>query len=258
MLPLTILQFYITGQNLSIEEDRENVVNNIAFMFVALIPFVFLLKKYKLISVVLLGIILMYIIMGNKRGAIITAALGTIIFAYYQFQTIEKRNRLRGFLVILIFVILLGYFAYYTYLNNEYLMNRMALISEGNSSGRDIIYGTIFNAWWNSNSIWNILFGYGFAGSLKLTGGSYAHNDWLELLSNFGLLGVSVYLYLFSATVKYIRNKKWESDKRILMLTITVMWFVTTIFSMWYSSIMVSTQAMLVAYLIGSKKSSLA
>ena len=79
-------------------------------------------------------------------------------------------------------------------MSEEFMIKRMASILEGNTSGRDVIYGTIFTKWYSSTNIWNLLFGFGFAGSLEITGGSYAHNDWLELLSNFGLTGIIAYL----------------------------------------------------------------
>ena len=104
----------------------------------------------------------------------------------------------------------------------------------------------------------NVIFGYGFAGSLKLSGtGSYAHNDWLELLSNYGLIGVLLYFILFIFAIKEITNKNRKIDKQILMYTIIGMWFSTTLFSMWYTAITSSIQVILIAYLIGYKQFSL-
>lgn len=90
---------------------------------------------------------------------------------------------------------------------------------EGNVSGRDRIYANIFNGWLDSDNFINLLFGYGFAGSRLLSGsGHFAHNDWLELLSNFGLLGVTIYIVLFYSASKFIRNNKWGSDKKIIFI----------------------------------------
>lgn len=258
MLLINILQFYNTENNITLIQNREDVVNNLSYMFVALIPFVFLLKKNKLISGILISVILFYVIWSNKRGATITAVAGAAIFAYYQLRMIEKHHRVRGYLFSFIVIIGLGFFAYYNYVGNEYLVNRMSSLGEGKYSLRNYIYADILNSWFNSDNAWNYLLGFGFAGSLNLTGGSYAHSDWLELLSNFGLLGVGVYLYLFSTTIKYILNREWDTGKRIIMFTITAMWFATSLYSMWYTAIEMSMQAMLLAYLIGSKKNSLA
>lgn len=257
MLSLTILQFYDTREIIILNEKKDEIVNNISYMFVALIPFVFLFKKNNLISGILISIILFYVIWANKRGAMISTALGAVIYAYYQLRTIEKSKLVRGYLFSFVVIIFIGYFAYSNYISNEYLIKRMDSIGRGEFSDRDFIYRIIFNSWFNSDNIWNYLFGFGFASSIELTGGYFAHNDWLELLASFGILGVGVYLYLFSVAIQYIRNKEWNTDKRILMLTITVVWFSVTVFSMWYLSMEMVVQTILMAYLIGSKKSSI-
>jgi O-antigen ligase len=131
----------------------------------------------------------------------------------------------------------------------------MEQLVEGNVSGRDRIYANIFNGWLESDSIMNLFFGYGFAGSRPLSGfDSYAHNDWLELLSNFGLLGVTIYFVLFYSIFKTIRNSSWGNDKKIIFLTIMGMWFATTLFSMGYTSMGGYLNAMMLAYLLGSSK----
>lgn len=257
MLLITIMQFYHTKNLLMSLYEREEVVNNISYMFVALAPFLFLLKKNKLISGVLMGVILFYVILGNKRGALVAAAIVAIIYAFYQLRTIEKHERFRGYVIAFIMIIAIGYFAYSNYISNEFFINRMSMVTEGLYSGRDYIYADIYNKWLRPDTIPNFFFGYGFAGSLELTGGHYAHNDWLELLSNFGLPGVCVYLYLLGTAIKYIFNKEWASDKRIFMFTIVVMWFIISMFSMWYTKMSASLQAILLAYLIGCKKISI-
>lgn len=256
MLPVTILMFFTNQANVISESisSKTNVVNNIAYMFVSLLPFVFLIKKKKLISGALLVLIMIFIIQGAKRGAFIAGAIGLIMYFYYQIRTIEKRNRIRGYFVAIIVISLLSFFAYRIYMNNEFLIKRMYSITEGDSSNRDFIYSTIFNSWYSIKSIWSFIFGYGFAASLDLTGGTYAHNDWLELLSNFGLLGVCLYLSLFYAAIKYILKNQWQTNKRLLMLTIILIWFFITLVSMWYTSLGGFPQAILLAYLIGNRK----
>lgn len=256
MLPITILQFY-TNQSailLSRVSDNSNVVNNVAYSFVQLLPFVFLIKNKRFLSIALLLIIIFFILQGSKRGAIIAGIVGLCFYFFYQIKTLEKEMRFKGYLVVFISFIIIGYIAYNTYLSNEFLIERLNAVAEGDSSDRDIIYKEIFFSWYNSDSFIHILFGFGFAGSLLLTDGYYAHNDWLELLSNFGLLGIVVYLVLFYAALSEFRKKAWHLDKRILTLTIVVIWFFTTLFSMWYTALGGFTQAILLAYLIGSKK----
>lgn len=260
ILPITILQYFFNANQILSERLSSNtdLVNNIAYSFVALIPFVFLFKQKKFYSIVSMMILMFFIIQGAKRGALIAGVIGLLVFVYFQMKTIYKKHRLRSYIIVFIGLLGLSYFAYNVFQNNEFLFKRMQQLAEGSSSGRDVIYSNLFSAWLNSESIINVLFGYGFAASLNLSGtGSYAHNDWLELLSNFGLVGVVIYGIIFYAAVKYIRIKKWDVDKRLLLMTIVLIWFFSTLVSMSYTSGNGYIQSIMLAYLIGSKANKL-
>ncbi len=259
LIPVTISSFYFyRNQILSeLSYEREDIVNNIAYSFVSLIPLVFLIKK-RLLSVAAMMVLMFFIIQGGKRGAIVVGALGLMMYIYYQMRTVNKKYKVRGYILISIVAVVIGYFTYDLFISNEFLIRRMEQMVEGDISGRDLIYANIFNGWLESDSIMNLLFGYGFAGSRLLSGsGLYAHNDWLELLSNFGLLGVSIYLVLFYSIFKTIRNSNWGNDKKIIFLTIMGMWFATSIFSMGYTSMGGYLNAMMLAYLLGSRSRNL-
>lgn len=254
MLAITVLQYFRTTKQLVYISDQEFVVNSISYSFVALIPFVFLIKKNKIISTVLFSIILYFVIMGNKRGAIIVSIVGILTYIYYQISILEKKSRVKGYVGVFFLILSILYFTYSTFNKNEYIIKRMSSIYYGDSSGRDIIFTRIFNSWSNSENLGNLIFGYGFAGSLQLTGGSYAHNDWLELLSNFGLIGVLIYLFVFISAIKVVQRNNVVGDKKILLFSIVLMWFTTTLFSMWYSSIVIAMQSMLLGYIFGTNR----
>ena len=254
ILPVTIFQFFTNEQNLMIEENRDDVVNNLAYAFVGLLPFAFLIRK-KIVSYGVMIVLLYFIIGGAKRGAIVTGALGFILFMYYQMRTVDKKQRLKGYLISLIGIGVLSYVAISFLESNEFLMKRLESMQEGDSSGRDLIFANIFNAWYYDNSVIHFLFGYGFAGSITLnTSGHLAHNDWLELLSNFGLLGISVYLFVFYAGFSSIKDPTWNVNRKIIMFTTLSIWFIITFFSMGYNSESGYIKSILIAFLIGNKK----
>jgi O-antigen ligase len=257
MLIISILQFFYNREQILLERvsGNEDVVNNAAYRFVNLIPFVFLIKKNKIISLSAMLILVFFVIQGAKRGAILTGGVGVLIFIYYQLKTIDKKHRVKGYLFTIISILVISYFAYIFFKENEFLIQRMELLSDGGFSGRDIIYTNLFNVWFNNDNLLNIIFGFGFASSLKLSGtGNFAHNDWLELLSNFGIIGVITYLLLFYSAIKVMRNSQLDFDKRILLVCVVSMWFLVTIFSMGYTSSGGYLRAIILAYLIGSRE----
>jgi len=255
MLPITMLQ-YIFNQSSILEETlsgEDTIVNNISYNFVLLMPFVFLIKKKRLISFILMLVILFFVIQGAKRGAIVVGTIILIVYFYSQLKSVEKRHRIKGYFFVLSGVTIISILTYKNIINNEFLLTRFNSIFEGNLSERDVIYAKIWNSWFNSENPLNFFFGYGFAGSLELSGGSFAHNDWLEIISNFGFLGAILYLYLFITVFSSCFIKSSSQEKKILMFVIVSTWFLTSMFSMWYTSIGVFTQAMLLGYLTGSR-----
>src|SRR5690606_4527350 len=148
------------------------------------------------------------------------------------------------------------YFTAEFYMSNEYLLQRLEKIdfSTGDGAGsRNYIYGSILDAWLTTENFLNLLFGFGFAGSLKLTNGMFAHNDWLELLSNFGLLGITIYLSLFVSLFLYIKYRMTGLNK-IILFCIMSLWLISTLFSMNYISGSSYFQTIIIAYLVGNNE----
>lgn len=259
MLVVQILQFFI-NRNAILSAgmpSAENVVNNIAYRFVALFPFVFLFQRKKLLSIIMTVIILYFVISGAKRGAFLVSMIILICFIFYQIKANNKNNSIGTFagntaLIVIILIVLNR-----LYLQNQYLNSRLAAIFQGDSSGRAIIYSNILNNWIKSDAFHKI-FGHGFAASIIMSGtGSYAHNDWLELLSNFGIVGIIVYIMVFYHGIRLAFNKNWNIDKRILAGTIIIAGFAISLFSMWYTSLGSYLYSMLLAYLIGPRSASI-
>ncbi len=258
MLPIGIMQFLFNRNqfmSLSTTLDDQNMVNNLAYFFVGLMPFTFLIRN-RIFSMLLMGMIMIFIIQGAKRGAIVSGSVGLLIYFYYQISSVEKNKQIGSYAIVLVMVIILGFVVYETFLSNEFLIRRMISIAEGNTSNRDIIYKNIFGHYYHSKNILNFITGYGFAGSLRIAG-AYAHSDWLELLSNFGLIGLGIYVFLFYSSAKCILNNDWKRDKQVLMLAITMIWFLVSLISMWYLSLLYFGHVMSLGYLTGSKHRSL-
>lgn len=260
MLPIAIAQFYYSRTLILSERysSNEDIVNNAAYKFVLLFPFVFLIRKHKLLSAVFALLILFFIISGSKRGAVVVGSVILLWYFYYQMKMIDEKNKWKGYLLSFVSIAAVAFLGYRYYLNNEYLQYRLELAAQGDTSNRNLIYSNIWNTWLNSD-FFHFLFGYGFAASIKVSKlGSFAHNDWLEILSNFGLLGVIIFAVLFYQGFKLCLNKEWGRDKRILMAAIITSAFATTLFSMWYTSLGTYLNAMLLAYLVGNSNKELA
>lgn len=257
ILFLAIMIFFRYNTQMQILRNTEdlNFVNNTTYKFVFIMPFVFLFRHKKVLSLLLLSILLFFVIAGSKRGAVISTMVGSLFYVYLLLKTISYdkkyivRNYLLTFIGITVFLVLI----YNYFQSNELLISRLSSIAEGDSSGRDLIYYRLINEWLNSNNFINILFGFGYTSSIEISGGLFAHNDWLELLTSFGLMGVVVYFAMFYVAIKFAFNAKVKIDKKIMMMALLSIWFITSVVSMNYASPNGVYQTILLAYLFGSK-----
>jgi len=260
MLVIQISQFSI-NRNAILSAGMSsagNIVNNIAYRFVALFLFIFLFQRKKLLSIIMTTIILYFVISGAKRGAFLVSMIILICFIFYQMKTNDNKNSISTFAGNTTFIVIILIVLNRLYLENQYLNSRLAALVQGDSSGRSIIYSNILNNWIKSDAFYKT-FGHGFAASITISGtGNYAHNDWLEMLSNFGMVGIIVYIMVFYHGIRLAFNKNWNIDKRILAGTIIIAGFAISLFSMWYTSLGSYLYSMLLAYLIGSRAASIA
>ena len=110
---------------------------------------------------------------------------------------------------------------------------------DSSGSGRAQIYTKIFDGVMRS-SFGSLLFGHGFYAtsdytkqSLEFNIAVVAHNDWLEVAYDFGLVGLILYLsILLSILRSVIKSERRESN--LLLITLAI-FLVRTSFSMVYA-----------------------
>lgn len=237
---------------------REEITNNISYNFVGLLLFIPLLSKRAYWGYAGMGVLFYYIMIGAKRGAIIIGFLLAILNVFYLLRSSGKdvRKIIRSFFIGLVGLVAIGLVAHFVFQNSDYLQKRLRQTLEGNMSGRDTRYSAIWYAWHNSDSILNYLFGLGYLSSINITGG-YAHNDWLELLSSFGLCGVFVYILFFVGLFKIALNKNYTFEQRYIVFMFTVYLGLKSLISMGFmDSFTTGIGLILVGYILGKGKKS--
>jgi O-antigen ligase len=144
----------------------------------------------------------------------------------------------------------ISYFAYYTMMNSDYLVSRIAKTLEGDTSNRDIIYAAAYNTWLNAENIHNTIFGFGTDGTTHLIG-IRAHNDWLEILIDFGILGIFFYFSFLSSIVRTIWRNKHNHLLFYTLLAVFFIWFSKSLVSMGFTNDIFSFLAMEIGIVLG-------
>ncbi len=247
---LAVCSAYFFGKKFYALETRGllEITNNAGYTFVALIPVIYFFAKKQLLQYILLGVALMFALMSMKRGAILTGGILGIIFMYSNLRSSSMKTRLISIALSLIFLIAAVLYVEHTMDTSARFVRRIEATQAGDSSGRDYIYMTLLNVILREQNPIYLFFGHG-ADSTMLFAGNYAHNDWLEIGCNNGLLGVAVLVVFFFVFAKTVhRNRKtFPRPMAYSFFSVLVLIAVKSLFSMSVLSFDLST-SMLVGY----------
>lgn len=246
LLIFCIFLFY-SYYALSAKPDPEKITNNHAYNFIYFLPFIALIiNRHKTFALICFVAVFFFVITGVKRGAMVCLA-SCIIYGLWWWKQYKGLNY-KALILISILTIAAIIFIQYTLETSSYFEKRMNDMAQGNSSNRDTIYSDLLNYWLFKADIFHMIFGHGSAQTTAIAM-NYAHQDWLELLIDIGLIGVIVYAAIFINLYKFIARSHVTPEIRLSLNLILIIWFMKSLFSMGIDSITGGLDMMLLGYL---------
>lgn len=235
LLTVAAIPSFYNAQQLALAKlasGGDETTVNASTIFLMLLPLLLCLKK-RMVSLVLYCICLFFLITGAKRGNTLAAIIPSILFLWMLFK--ENKKNVFKILLLVIAVAAIAVWAKDMVLSDDYLLSRYEQTLEGNTSGRGVIYSTMWNMWSGSDNIVNLLFGYGYNGTFLYSPmHKFAHSDWLEILVDFGLLGALFYAAIFISFARlYFRLDRGYA--RLACIAIVSIWLMKTIYSMGFT-----------------------
>lgn len=237
---------------LEIGSSREEFTNNTGYKFLALIPAMVLFRKKPLIMYSGLAYIIVFLIMGMKRGAILIGALSSLYFVFSSFKLVEKSKRKKLVLFIIVLAIVGFQATQYMLDNSDFFLTRIESTLSGNSSHRDELFGFFWSHYWSGTNLFEFLFGNGAWGALKLFYNN-PHNDWLLVMTEQGLIGIVIYLIYWRCFIKQC-SVSTNIEARIAISMIAIIYFSRTLFSMSYADMTYVVTSVLGFYLANYQK----
>ena len=227
-----------------------NETNNSAYAFIYVLPFAaMLMGRYRKIALAFVAVAFAFIMAGAKRGAILCFALLLVYGVWWYY----KNFKFSGWMIVGIIVILIagGWYVQRQLEKDKYLQKRLEQTEQGNTSGRDDLYSKLWTEWQNTDNVVSIFIGRGSAQSVTVAG-NYAHNDWLELLIDNGLLGVTVYLMMFYTAFRYTLKNSNNRYVHLSMMIVLLFWLIKTFYSMGFASMAAGISMMLLGMQMGN------
>ncbi|MBQ0085559.1 MAG: O-antigen ligase family protein [Prevotella sp.] len=181
--------------------------NNMIFYVITMIPWILLINKRKY-KTILLIIVTILCVISLKRSALIGVLLVDSFYLYIEFIK-HSSNKARA---IVLFVILIGAFSFSTNLANNFSDNmaisRMNSIKEDEGSGRIDHWKDTWNLVQSESSLEKNLLGHGYCGvEVALNEPNHsAHNDFLEVLYDYGWIALILYVFIHLLIIKRLKS----------------------------------------------------
>ncbi len=198
---MTILGFLMFGRLRAMPSD--------VYFSLCLFPFALLFIKHKVWKMVVVIAQFFISFLSNKRAGFI--ALCIALAVYYLLELYSDKHR--NFFKVLKRIILIGLAIWLLYYISVYIdtifgfgiYDRLNRLKYDDGSGRGDIYIAVWRAIKNSNWL-ELLFGHGMNTAGKVVGAGYAHNDFLEVLYDYGILAfLCLVVYYVSIIVQAIK-----------------------------------------------------
>ena len=212
IIKVFIIVFFIIGMysfydsHTALDQDFDELykkVNNAFYYVLMPLPLIFLFKN-KIFKSIVLIIALAICILSMKRSAIIVISLISLVFFYIEFIRGEKKMKSIFFLMII--VIALVYMVDFSSIFErlDYVTGRLYNIQDDGGSGRMTVLDRFFdNDYKDLLHFPSLFIGNGFAAyNDKYNFIQSSHNDWIEILYSFGIIGLLNLFYFFSLMLK--------------------------------------------------------
>ena len=215
-------------------DEGDEATNNGGYEVLSLIPMLLFLKTRSIKQYLMFGYCLLLVFYSMKRGAILIGGITAMV--YFVFLLRNSSRSARFSVLFALFIVMAGSYYYFDKMlaTSEYFQERVDDTMEGDTSGRDVIQGFFIDYYLNEASTTEQVIGGGANRTLELFN-MYAHNDWIELAINQGLIGMFLYLVFWIAFARVLFKRDIPPIERTALIMLFFIYFMKTLFSMSYS-----------------------
>lgn len=200
-----------------------------SYFLITILPLAFLLENRKITSAILILAVVASVLSGKRAGAI-SCIIVFVIYVMSNHKTIQTRILS---ILKLIVIVVCGYFLLSLLLETRFdlLIDRMMALSDDGGSGRDQVFALVLNDFGKSD-FFQTIFGHGYNSVINSPSslGYSAHNEFLETLYDYGLIGNLLYISIFIVLWRNYRKIKIKKVKTAYLVSILV-FFINSLFS---------------------------
>lgn len=224
---LIMVYFYYKNWTLANELDEAHLGTSYYVLFMLPIILITPHKSIRYVALIITGVVLFS---SFKRGGVIAFVLGIIAYLFVKEVLIERKFKRLLIFIIAIIALIIALIIIDNAMGNI-ISSRILNIREDGGSGRDQVWLTTWNMIKNSYGE-QFVFGHGYNATEKQSPlGLSAHNDFLEMLFNYGVISFVFYVILHIQLIKQIFTeiRKRNKEASIMVFTYTIFFLLSMI-----------------------------
>lgn len=243
---IVLVYGYVSLFNIANTLDGGHI--GVAYWVLWILPLI-MVGKFKICRYISIFIVLLVLFSSIKRAGIVAFTLSFLVYLYYKF----RGNNQNAFVNVLFGGIIISFFVYLFYIlgtsGDNYIFERFENIAEDEGSGRlDVWKETIHLI--SQSDLMGLLFGHGDNAVLRdSTLFLSAHNDFLEILYDYGFFAFLVFFYIIFLLLR-MANKLVE--RKSVYLPALFQLFVIVFVLMCISHVVIYPWMVLVCFSLGA------
>ena len=183
-----VFLFLWTYRSVALATMESFYTTNTSYYLLYFLPMLFLFLKDKNKNIIFL-VALIVIVLSSKRGGLLALLLGYLAYNY----TYRISNRKGLFRFVIVTVVLIGAFIWLNYYMGGRIVDRLEVALDDEGHGRFDIWAIVW-AMIQDSDFFHACFGHGFGSVMTDAGiGFSAHNDYLEVIYDFGWVGLLLF-----------------------------------------------------------------
>ena len=225
LVTLIFVTVFVITHSFNTRSTLDNEGDNVIFYSLMLLPWITLMNnKYK--KVALLALVSFCVISSLKRSSLVILVISLLLIIYYDFF---YKTRINKSTILLIILAVISIYTVYHFASDRFdvISERMAAIEEDGGSGRDLIFEDVYNRF-NDKGIQDQILGSGFDAvrvQSKYSIALSAHNDFLEVIYDFGIMGFIFYILVHLSLIKWTFVLYKKNNRLFLSVLISYLCF---------------------------------
>lgn len=175
---------------------------------------------------ILISLLAIAVVISLKRTAVVIFVLALIIHLWIK----DSADKMRVLKIITSLIVLAIITVIIQNKFNINIIDKFEMMADDGGSGRTDIYELLFPQIF-TRGFGSFVIGDGYYGVINIIGGT-AHNDFLEILFDFGVIGFIAYIYIYIVLIKnYLRMKQKQYPYRSQYLISILTFFIMSLLS---------------------------